>query len=80
MNICLESVCSLCHALGCQGHSFPKTPGACPEKSCKCGEEEEGFYRSAVELLSKRSGLKELFELRGVSPTPSFSARSEGCK
>ena len=43
MSVCLESVRSLCHASGHQDHSFPKTPGACPEKSCKWGEEEEGF-------------------------------------
>lgn len=78
MSICLESVCSLCHALSHQDHSFPRTPGACPEKSCKWGGGRGRLFRSALELLWKRSGLTKNFLNSGVSLLLHPSLRGQG--
>lgn len=74
MNICLESVCSLCHALGCQGHSFPKHQELAQRRAVNAGGRGR-LLQISCGVAIKTFWIQRTFELRGVSPTPSSASQ-----
>lgn len=79
MNICLESVCSLCHALGCQGHSFPKHQELAQRRAVNAGRKRKALQISCGSCYQNVLDSKN-FWTQCLSYSGPFSARSEGCK